>query len=936
MPVATQGTDEEEAVMTESSVARPSRRTAPAAFVPLLMAAALLLPALPVAAQDPDRLRILTVDTDLLYVRGSLPYPAPMACFAGCEPLSAPALAPPGCACQIAGLWVNDNDFTGTKYFSGIDEPTRAQLIADRILATDQDVVVLTGVFSDAAKGVFESALAGNGPYKHYVKKMAGVPPKSDAKLGDIVLDDASLGWVNDLPLFFPDLNIEALDSGLMLFSKYLFLPIPGGVPHDTVCGSTQCQLEGWNNGASLATAHVGFKVFDYASGFDAVASKGVGLVKIQSPGGPSYVAFTQTQSGAGADVRLAQFDQIRDVILSGVPLGEMQTDRAVFVAGDLNVAGFQRTKSGVEEWHGIHQPGVATTATEFFACGNGVKVNGITQSCRYGATGPRAFTDSWGFETSTTDEGSDGHRDDYLLHSARNGVVCMQHAMIAWDLQADPDGNGGKHWLTDHTPVRADFNGTTQWCSANDDPAAALGTTKNAKELVFGPTNCDDSPSPLNPACHQNEIVPPPAGRIRWGGSFQWFVIRQAGTYSMDLDPAVSGQNVQYMVYHHTDLSRPIAAFDPAEGEWGVIWSLPHPPYYIRTFAVDGQGRPDRTAANRYYTLKVHQHLCRTPADGCVLEPGTAQVASPGPIGKVDPLGAYVWPTTGLNDPLSDVKELWWRFKTSGVRDGQPSPSKEALLPTVRIFLEADNAKAYGCLTATDPVLEVYANPLFGGGLQKILQFTAVEVDQDKDWDDDARLPDDRHLAPDLPGDTQGQLKIYFVKLTRSTNAASNTNVCNASMISSLSYHTNLTYFAPLYANATGELDDGAWADDNLCIHTGFDAPGYTHCPPSAVEVTFDVPILQSLEYPALQGYYVQLAWPNFYEMDEHEFLYVWTGGEPFPGFGTLDEWVETNDQEYYHADDTPTEGDYTYDVFYRRCHLATHPACTNLPSVP
>jgi hypothetical protein len=920
---------------------RPRRRPHALLTALALLGLALLVPPSPAAAQ-PHGVRILSYNTALLYIRGSFPGPLPgPQCLSSCDPLQPPWPLP--CGCQTIGFWVNDNDFTGTEFFSGIDELQRAQLIAERILATDQDVVVLNEVFSDAAKDVFVSALAGSGPYKHYVRKLQGVPPHPDAKLSEYVALDDDFGWVDDFP-FFPDIDIEPLDSGLMLFSKHLFLPLTGSwVPNDAVCGSNQCQFDGWNNGAPLPVGHVAFKVYDAANGSDAFASKGVGLVKVLAPGGPSYVAFTHMQADSefyggpapdpdAAAARARQLETIRDVLLGAIPLGELKDDRAVFVAGDLNIAGSQRLDPDKKEWHEAHQPGVAVAASEFFACGNGALVNGVAQPCRFGATGPHAFTDSWGFETSTTDAGrtSGEQRLDYVLHSAKNGSLCMQHATIAWDLQADPDGNGGQHWLSDHRPVRADFNVTARLCSPNDDAAAALAGVKNARELVFGPTDCDDSPSPLNPACHQNEIVQPPDARIRWGGSFQWFVIRQPGTYSMDLDPAVSGADVAYLVYHHTDLSRPIAAFDPAQGEWGVIFSLPHPPYYIRTFAVDAQGQPDRTATNRSYTFKVHQHLCRTPSDGCVLEPGTTPIPSPGPNGNVDPLGVYIWPQTGLNDPLSDVKELWWRFKTSGVKDGRPSPASDAKLPAVRAFLEADDAKDYACLTVKRPVIEEYADPLYGTDFKKAFPFTTVEVDQDKDWDDDTRLPDDRRLAPGLPGDTLGELKIYFVKLTRNTNA-STASPCNNSMISSLSYHTNLTFYVPQHADATGELDDDVFADDNLCIHTAFDTASLGDCPASGVDVTFDVPIGQGLHYAALRGYYVQGAFPNFFEKDEHEFLHVWNGGQPFPGLPVLDDWQEFADAQYHHADQTPGDGDYTYLVTYRRCHFQTHPSCLN-----
>jgi hypothetical protein len=84
--------------------------------------------------------------------------------------------------------------------------------------------------------------------------------------------------------------------------------------------------------------------------------------------------------------------------------------------------------------------------------------------------------------------------------------------------------------------------------------------------------------------------------------------------------------------------------------------------------------------------------------------------------------------------------------------------------------------------------------------------------------------------------------------------------------------------------------------------------------CPPSPVEVTFDVPIeLDLYGYAPLRGYYVAQVWPTFFEMDDN----------------ALDEWQETSESAEYLADDTPGDGDYTYLVSYRRCHVAAHKFC-------
>jgi hypothetical protein len=214
-------------------------------------------------------------------------------------------------------------------------------------------------------------------------------------------------------------------------------------------------------------------------------------------------------------------------------------------------------------------------------------------------------------------------------------------------------------------------------------------------------------------------------------------------------------------------------------------------------------------------------------------------------------------------------------------------------------------------------------------------LPFVDVEKDEEQDWDGDTRGPDDRRLAPDLPGDTAGAFKIYFLKLTRASDVHDGFNLCNGGMNSSVAYHTNLTYLVPLAADATGELDDGVAADDNMCLYFGYGETGPNACPagPASVAVTFDVPVTQPLHgLTGLRGYYVDQAWPNFYETDENEMLSVWSPGGPFAGMGTLGEAQEWAEDAFYLADEEPGEGDYTYLLSFRRCHLATHTACTNV----
>ena len=66
------------------------------------------------------------------------------------------------------------------------------------------------------------------------------------------------------------------------------------------------------------------FKVYQDCNGFDCLASKGVGLVKIDTPRGPSYVAFTHLQADYSGDsnwpARRHQYEEIAKVIAGAIP----------------------------------------------------------------------------------------------------------------------------------------------------------------------------------------------------------------------------------------------------------------------------------------------------------------------------------------------------------------------------------------------------------------------------------------------------------------------------------------------------------------------------------------------------------------------------------------------------------------------------------------
>ena len=865
------------------------------------------------AQATPENLKILTYNTAFLYLAAEhpSPVPPPLLCTA-CDPIALPP-GIPGCEC-----WPKISMEPNAGKYVDVSETDRALLMAQRIEATDQDVVVLNEVFSPHARKVLAQELAQNG-YPYYVSRLKGVPVKDNLTVGDV------LQFQYDVPkeLLIIDFKAEAAGSGLMIFSKYPFMPLQGpSLGTDANCSGSKCALEGQNGALPLTHNDVSFRVYPDCVEPDCWASKGVGLVKVAAPGQPAYVAFTHMQADYEkqdwSGIREKQLETVRSTILGAIPPIE-RPNAHVYFAGDLNIPGANRAAPPTTdnyEWQHAFNPFVTNNAaTDFFACGNGLQIGSTTQACRYGANGTAMLTDSWGFETSTTDLGysnfEQDKRLDFLFHSSGGGRLCMQHSTIAWDLQADPDGQGGVTWLSDHFPVRGDFGMANSFCSPNDAPSVPLPSMK-AHELQFGDTTCLDGTG--NP-CHQDEIISSPTARIQHGGNSQWFIIRQAGSYSIDITEGGQGK-VAFEVYHHTDLSRPISPFDEDPTEWGTPYSMPAPPYYIRTLAVDSSGKQDRSAKMRDYTLLVHQHLCRSPMDGCFLDPGVA----------LETPYAYTWPETLYNNPLTELSELWWKFRTSGAKNGKLSASAGAKLPKIQMQMEGTS---YDCITKTTPKIEVYDDAGIPTQLLGKMDFIKTHVDTDHDWENDG-LVDDLREAPGLPAKVDGKFETYFLKVTRASNYLDIANECNFQMTSYLGYHTNLTYLKPTKAETFAKLYP--FGDDIIQFYVGYDEGGPHPFPPLPLSAVCSLsePDECDLNHPQLRGYYVDAAHPTLWAMYETQLLKQWLLYGGASGIPTLDTWKNTGDDFLVYANGpNSNQADYYYYFDYHVCRTHEQNHC-------
>ena len=706
----------------------------------------------------------------------------------------------------------------------------RAHAIADGILAGEHDVVVLNEVFSEEAREILVGRL--DSEYPHYISKIGGVAPGDPASVHP--------PWLPELPI--DEYIVDPLDSGLMIFSRFPFVSL-SDPPNDADCSDDFCTFEGRNGLLGEVQGNdFAFATYEQCADLDCLASKGIALVRIDTAPRDTWVAFTHMQADVAGrepyeEERRSQYATIRDLMTTVIGESELGTDPVVLV-GDLNTPGAS------EEWQETYVPGASPS---FLACGN-------LPTCMF----PTVLTDAFGFETSPDDLGwSQGtNRLDYVVHNSARGAWCMQHPMLAWEA-----AEGGVDWHSDHRAVRGDLNASAPFCSPN---IAAANPDQRPRELVFGPESCDDDPNTPAEPCHQDEVITPDDGaRITFPGSFQWFRISQEGSFvfsTLDAHPEI---DVRYDVYDSSDLSRPLSPVDqdvPIGSLDGLAangdqYLLPSPPYYIRTYAVRN-GEPDRTEGNVPYLFVAHQNLCRSPQDACAIEPHIVK--------------NYAWPDQ--SGALASVSDVWLKFRTSGVKDGAlwPGPSTQPDPPRFpsEQFVQQLTPSSWGCLEP--PAVEQYSTD----GL--------FVLEEQPDWgevqgggpfddvDEDGRL-DGRYFAPELPGETFGEFKPYYLHLQRT---------CGEPVVSSVEQRTTLTYMEPETITGLLQFDDsGIGEDDLIRLLFTFDAEPAGSSPPCEgscpAQGVFDEPDLawQQADFmylsgiPALRGYYVERFYPNVFE---------------------------------------------------------------------
>jgi len=454
----------------------------------------------------------------------------------------------------------------------GMDNDDRAKAIADAILNMQPrpDIIALQEVFDDDGKDELEDALKGTYPYYVYML-------------------DAG--------------DFDPLDSGLMLFSRFPFTPLP----------NDQYKYDLWSN--------VAFIEFDDHSGFDAWANKGVGFVRIQvaEPPNSRYVnvAFAHTQASYGDDGwsdarerawnRRAQFNDIKKIIQGSLTNTQFENE-PIFVMGDLNVNG---NRHSMEHYWG-DKPKTTWDNQKI------TNDDGLCYSYEWDYHFSRHLSnsffsthlsDGWMYDTARTDPGQttggdfplylddapwQGERLDYILHNNNNVIgspedmvsyggmtptgkpmYCIQHIRRVWEPVM-----GNIQQYSDHMPLVADINLYSPYCN----PLIAHATIPNPDSVI--------------------------QDKIRYKGSMQWYYVGdKGGSYSI-----MTSGDVSFDVYEAKDLSRPIRVTGEMT-EWGMQYSIPEAPFYIRVLAKSPYWTGD-------YTIKIHLHMGKSKDDAILLDP--------------------------------------------------------------------------------------------------------------------------------------------------------------------------------------------------------------------------------------------------------------------------------------------------------------------------
>lgn len=363
-----------------------------------------------------------------------------------------------------------------------------------------------------------------------------------------VLFERLSPGWPNVIEKV--DGGILRDDSGLMLFSRYAFLPMAGG-----------------NHAQHIYRDRVGTEKY---------ANKGVAAVMIGTPVAPTIIAFTHLQAfydydGEHADIRRKQLDDVAD-FLEDLVADHAGWRGAAILMGDFNIRGdvpddIDPAQQARPEWENLFD----TPRARIFQW----LCDGWNDYMHPpGLLPPQKALDQ-GRSNIDFEHGNTLRRLDYMCF-ARPGSADMMISPQRMFLRLRN--------ASDHFALEAIVHRTSPHCTPSD----AIDVLSSGLAQV--PTA--QEPSTLR-------IVPL---TFKYDGSFQWLYVRLPGTFSLWSQE----DDVVYDVFALSDLSNPLASLDtlawdqmPPEASATGQRALPeatgkvfasHQPFLIAVRHKDGQ----------------------------------------------------------------------------------------------------------------------------------------------------------------------------------------------------------------------------------------------------------------------------------------------------------------------------------------------------------
>ncbi|MBO0899391.1 hypothetical protein J1G43_05365 [Cellulomonas sp. zg-ZUI22] len=548
-----------------------------------------------------------------------------------------------------------------TSIFTDADARDIGHRLADMVLGAPYDVVVFNEIFhADTREALVSRAMDPARPATtRYDWVVAGLgpelrspsPPQRTprpvleviAAVVDVEVEAVAEAWDD---LVEGPLRSWMDDSGLLLLSRVPLLPIP---------------VDGGGTSPWVYDRYLG------ATGWDALAPKGIGAVALTDPNnmGPVVLGFTHMQSDEGGDpnvgIRVSQLRQV-DWLMTET-MRSLGTPHGVLL-GDLNIPG-RPDASGVmpSEWDRHLSPATGDRAA--------VAWDGWTQMLMPGRAP----------DLCLSHPGS-GERLDYVVCYDLSGStpatapeafgsLGVQHLSLARELRLGSTGGSAPIGLA---PVDLAAPPGTQDVSDHVGVSAIIGhrqdgsSPSTARDGTLPPAPVGKPPQPLPVEWHRVQH-----GEVRW-------LSLPGGSYRLDIedDDGQVPPLVDVRLFRPADLSAQLPdrrrSTDPVQLREGRVITSTEQEVLVRLH------RLDTDTESRTVRLEVHAVFGRTSADAVGLQPWVPShplfwpqesvTASP-----VEPR----WHEVQLDDMTVPTQPL--RFRAVN-RAGDPVPVEIELFP--------------------------------------------------------------------------------------------------------------------------------------------------------------------------------------------------------------------------------------------------------------